>query len=467
MRLHILVPIALILSTSLWFGCASRPEPAPPLADITIPKSWASAETGSSGAPTAWLAQFNSDSLHILIETALENNPNFKIAAARLSQAEAEARIAGADRLPTANLGLNAARQRISTFGPQSTGGVRFENYDLALNLSWEVDLWGRLKNQSEAALAELQASAAELEAARLSLCAQVTKAWLQCIAAQTQLELAETNAQTYQNNLESLENRFRNGLTTGLELRLQRRQTATAQAEVSQYRRQVDQSTKALEILTGRYPQGTLKGYTTHLPALPDRLPAGLPADLLERRPDLIAAERNLAAAEKSLSASRKSRLPQISLTASGGTSSQEFDNLLDGDFSVWSLAGNLTQPIFQAGRIRANIDRSASLRDQALANYVDTALQAFYEVETTLAAENFLRQQVLELSTAAQEATEAQSLAQERYSNGTAEFTDYLNTQRDAANIQSQLVSTQRLLLENRIDLYLALGGPVISQP
>ena len=125
------------------------------------------------------------------------------------------------------------------------------------------------------------------------------------------------------------------------------------------------------------------------------------------------------------------------------------------------------MTQPIFQAGRIRANIDRSASLLEQASANYINTALQAFYEVETTLAAESYLQIQLDALSTAATEATEAEALAQKRYGNGTSEFIDYLNTQRDAATIRSQLVTTHRLLLENRINLYLALGGPITSQP
>ena len=189
--------------------------------------------------------------------------------------------------------------------------------------------------------------------------------------------------------------------------------------------------------------------------------MPAGLPAALLQRRPDLIAAERQLAAADREYLASKKEFLPQISLTASGGTSSQEFGNLLDGDFSVWTLAGNLTQPIFQGGRILANIDRNAALRDQAVANYRDIALRAFLEVETTLAAERILRDEQDKLTIAADEATKTEALAWERYRSGIGDFLSALDAQRTADAARGRRIRAANLLLQNRIDLYLALGG------
>jgi outer membrane protein TolC len=198
-----------------------------------------------------------------------------------------------------------------------------------------------------------------------------------------------------------------------------------------------------------------------TSLPELPESIPAGLPAELLQRRPDLVAAERQLAAADRERRAAQKDLLPQISLTASGGSSSQAFENLLDGDFSVWSLAGNLTQPIFQGGRILANIDRSLALSDQAAANYRDTALRAFLEVETTLAAEQFLRREQTTHTLAADEATKTEDLAWERYSKGTGDFLSALDAQRTADAARSRLLGVANLLLQNRIDLYLALGG------
>lgn len=450
--------VAGFIATSLFLAaCATSPErsPAPP---IDTPARWTTSTDGA--APTAWLDDLNAPELESLVLEALANNPSLEATAARFDQSVAEARIAGAELMPSGDLGLNGSRQKISTFGPSSTGGVRFENYELALNLSWELDLWGRLRDRTSAALARVEGSQAELEAATLSLAAQTTKAWLNLIEAQRQLALAERTAQAYRDNNEALESRFKRGLTEGFDLRRIRTQAASAEADAANRRRALDRATRNLEIVLGRYPAGALQTEMP-FPDLPPAVPAGLPADLLQRRPDLIAAERQLAAADREYRASKKDLLPQISLTASGGTSSQEFDNLLDGDFSVWALAGNLAQPIFQGGRILANIDRSAALRDQAAANYRDTALSAFLEVETTLAAEQFLRNEQAKLALAANEASAAESLAWERYRNGTGDFLSALDAQRTADAARSRFLAVANLLLQNRIDLYLALGG------
>lgn len=447
-----------LIATGLFLtACATSPERSPAPA-IETPETWTSAT--ASSPPTAWLEDLNAPKLEALVLEALANNPGLAATAARFDQAVAEARIAGAELMPAADLGLNGSRQKISTFGPSSTGGVRFENYELALNLSWELDLWGRLRDRSSAALARLEASRAELDAAELSLAAQTTKAWLNQIEAQQQLALAERTAQAYRDNREALESRFQRGLTQGFDLRRIRTQAASAEADAATRRRALDRAIRNLETVLGRYPAGELDA-DMPLPELPAAVPAGLPAELLRRRPDLVAAERQLAAAGREYRASKKELLPQISLTASGGTSSQEFDNLLDGDFSVWALAGNLAQPVFQGGRILANIDRSAALRGQAAANYRDTALRAFLEVETTLAAERFLRDEQARLVLAADEAAAAEILAWERYRNGTADFLSALDARRTADAARSRRIGVANLLLQNRIDLYLALGG------
>lgn len=438
-------------------GCVTSPEPAPE-PDIDLPSDWTS--PSEDHAPTAWLVDLQSPELEQFVTEALRQNPGLEETAARFAQAVAEARLAGAELMPNAGLGLDGARQKISTFGPTSTGGVRFENYELALNLSWELDLWGRLRDRTAAGLARVEASGSELAAARLSLAAQTAKAWLNLVEAREQLALAERTAGAYVENQEAIESRFRRGLSEGFDLRRIRTQAASAQADVSARRAGLDQSVRSLENILGRYPAAALDSGAS-LPELPQAIPAGLPADLLRRRPDLVAAERRLAAAEREALADRKERLPQIALTASGGTASQTFENLLDGDFGVWTLAGNLTQPIFQGGRIDANIDRTAVLRDQAAANYRETALRAFLEVESSLAAEQFLREEVAQLRLAADEAAAAEAMAWERYSKGTGDFLNALDAQRTADTARSRLLSVNNQLLRNRIDLYLALGG------
>lgn len=444
---------------ALLAGCASSPKSAEAPA-IEAPADWTSIGADSA-APEPWLEEFDSSELEALVEEALANNAELQRVVAVFGQRIAEARIAGADLMPSADLGLNGARQKISTFGPTSTGGVIFENYDLALNLSWELDLWGRLRNLTSAALARVELTAAELEAARLSLAAQVTKSWLNWIEAQQQVDQAARTAKAYVENQRTLESRFKRGLTEGIELRRIRSLTASAQADLATRRQSRDAAARYLEGLLGRYPSADLDG-PMHLPELPSRIPAGLPAELIERRPDLIAAERQLAATERERRAAQKDLLPRISLTAGGGGSSQDFSRLLSGDFRVWSLAGNLTQPIFQGGRILANIDRSTSLAEQARANYRNAALQAFLEVETTLAAESYLREQYQHLERSAAEAKAAEALAWDGYRKGNREFLDTLEAQRSAASARSQMIRARNLLLQNRVDLYLALGGP-----
>lgn len=449
-------PLLALISLAA-FGCATSPErnAAP---NIVLPDTWSSQT--DSAQPDAWLNDLNSPQLNALVQEALTNNPNLQVTAARFDQAVAEARIAGADQLPTAGLGLNGTRQKISTFGPNSTGGVRFENYDLALNLSWELDLWGQLRNRTSAALAQIQASQAELEAARLSLVAQVAKSWFNYAEATEQLVLSKRTAKADADNLKTIEARFQRGLTEGLDVRQIRTQKALSTADVEIRKRTTDQAARALEALIGRYPDASAQAGKS-IVSQPKSIPAGLPAQLLNRRPDLIAAERQLAAAEKQFLAARKDLLPKISLTAASGSSSQAFKNLLDSNFSVWSLGANLTQPIFQGGRIIANIDRSQALRNQAVANYRAAALQAFLEVESTLAAEGYLQQEHTLLSLAADEAETTEALAWKRYRDGTSDFLNFLSSQRAANNARSRLINLRNLLVQNRIDLYLALGG------
>lgn len=454
---------AWILGSLLLAGCASTPETSE-APTVTIPEQWSSGSIDSSQTE-AWLNDFNDPDLEELVAEALANNPDLRVVAARFDQAVAEARITGADQLPSAALGLSAARQKVNSIGPQSISTTRFENYDLNLNVSWEVDLWGKLRDRSRAALARVDASAAELRNAELSLAAQVVKAWFNYVEAEAQFELAIDTANSWKENLKALESRFNRGLSDGLDLRRIRTQTAGAEASVETTRRTRDKAARSLETLLGRYPVAAIEP-ESELPPLPEAIPVGLPAELLARRPDLIAAERQLAAAAEELSASRKELLPSISLTASGGTNSDEFQDLLDNDFSVWSLAGNLAQPVFQGGRIRAGIDRSEALRIQATENYRNIALRAFREVETTLAAETYLQVEYQKLLIATEEAIAAEALAWSRYRNGTSDFLNALDSQRTATNARGRLLTLRNLLLQNRVDLYLALGGPFQSE-
>lgn len=223
---------------------------------------------------------------------------------------------------------------------------------------------------------------------------------------------------------------------------------------------RQRDAAVRSLEVILGRYPADQLD-VIPDLPPPPSAVPAGLPADLLTRRPDIIAAERRLAARHQQLKASKKALLPNISLTATGGTTSDELKDLLDTRNLIWSLAGNLAQPIFQGGRIRGDIALSKARKDEAIATFAQSLLVAFQEVETTLAAESFLTSQSSSLETAVLESQAAEALAWKSYQNGLSDIITVLESQRRSFTVQSSLIALNNLRLQNRLDLYLALGG------
>jgi outer membrane protein TolC len=198
-----------------------------------------------------------------------------------------------------------------------------------------------------------------------------------------------------------------------------------------------------------------------TELPDTPPPIPAGLPADLIARRPDLAAAERRLAASDERYKAARRDRYPRISLTASAGTSSDSLTNLVNGNFSIWSLAFNVLQPIFQGGRLRAAVNLSEAQADEVLINYTGAALRAYSEVETALAAEEYLAEREADLATAAEQSRAAESLSEQRYGAGIEGFITVLESQRRALQADGEWITARRQRLENRVDLYLALGG------
>ena len=246
-------------------------------------------------------------------------------------------------------------------------------------------------------------------------------------------------------------------------------RHLAVAQLEqarvlLQQRRETLARSQRQLELLLGRYPAGLVQA--ADLPAVPGPVPAGLPASLLYRRPDLVAAERQVAAADHRVSASRRALLPRIALTGSAGTQSEDVENLLDGDFFVWSVAGNLVQPIFEGSRLLARINANEGQLRVALEQYAQTALEAFGEVETALAVELFLAERQASLARAAEAAESAVRASRDRYEQGIDRFIVVLDARRRSLDAESQLLTVRRLRLESRVNLHLALGdgfGPL----
>jgi NodT family efflux transporter outer membrane factor (OMF) lipoprotein len=326
--------------------------------------------------------------------------------------------------------------------------------------LAWELDVWGRLNDTRFAARLDTEQAAANLQAARLSLAANTAKGWFNLAETELQSQLAKQTLSSYTNNLAVLEEGLQRGLTKALDVHLMRTSVHNAQNNLQLRIRERDSARRSLEILLGRYPKSKL-ALNSGLPSLTNAVPAGLPSQLIERRPDVLSAQRAYQAAHKRVDSANKDRLPKFSLTASYGTSSDELENVLDINNNIWNLAANLTKPIFDAGKIKSQVQRAKAQREQAKYQYVQTTLQAFAEVETALAAETFLVKQETALSNAAKEANEAEKLAQDDYLAGLAGLVTVLESQRRVFDAKRSLIDLQNLRLQNRIDLYLALGG------
>lgn len=458
--------LALGVAAMALTGCATAPPRAETPGLPPSPAAWTASASAPGELVPGWWRDLGDPGLDAAVEQALDTNHDLAAAAARVGQAEAQARIAGADRKPQLGVSGSGSRSKQNFVGfpiPGREGEVlstTSSRYGVSLDVSWEIDLWGRLRESQGAALADLQAATATLAAARLSLAGQTAKAWLAVAESVEQLELAQATARSFRESEEQVRSRFERGLSPSLELRLAMANREAGEALVASRERQLDAARRQLEVLQGRYPSAS-GALPERLPELPGAVPAGLPAELVARRPDLVAAERRLAAAGARWRAARRSLYPRLSLSASGGTSSGALQDLVDGDFSVWSLVGNLLQPLFQGGRLRAGVDLAAALQDEQLASFVQTTLRAYAEVETALAAEQRLAEAEAHLRAAAEQSQAAQALAESRYRSGLQDFITVLESQRRALQARGERIATQRQALENRIDLYLALGG------
>lgn len=460
-----------LCSTLLLSACASSP-PAEPELELPVADAWSTpAEAPAEptlGSPPAdvWWTSFGSSDLDALVDEAFERNYDLQAAAAAVAAAAAQARIVGADLKPQVGANLDGGkRQQVFVGLPiPGSGGVlqsRSSSYSTGLNVSWEPDLWGRLRAGEAAAVADAAAAAADYEGARLSLAGQIAKAWFDVMEAELQVELALDTVESRAKSTDRLAARYRRGVATPLDLRLARSNQAEAESAVELRRRQLDAGRRRLETLLGRYPAGKVSTAAIQLPGVPPPVPVGLPSELVTRRPDLQAAERRLAAAGFRIREARRALYPRITLTGSGGTSGAALEDLVDGDFSVWSLAGSILQPIFQGGRLRAAVDLSESARDRALAAYAQSVLRAFAEVETALAAERLLSAEAEAAARATEESKAAERLAVDRYLAGLGDYLTILESQRRAFLSESRLLTLRALLLSNRVDLHLALGG------
>jgi outer membrane protein, multidrug efflux system len=465
--------LCLVLLCALGTACARAPQRTP-VAGVPTPASWVAGPQTHDQVLDSWWTVFNDADLTRTVQEATQANLDLRRFLARLDAAAAQARMAGAPLWPGVDMAAGSQRQQQVFVGLPIPGREgepltsRSTLHALSFNLSWELDLWGRLRAGQRAALAEVQASEEDYRAALLSVAGQTVRLWLAAAEGHRQRELAQATARSFEVTARQVRERYERGLRSALDLRLALNNEAVANALVNLRERELEGLTRQLEVLLGRYPAGQL-AVSESLPDLPGPLPAGLPSTLLERRPDLVAAERRLAATLARVHEAKAALLPRISLTATGGRTSAELEDLLSSQFSVWSLAGNLAQPLFHGGRLQAHLDLSEARAREAVEHYRLAALRAFGEVETALAAEAWLERRETDLSEAVEQSRAALRLAEDRYRLGLIDFVTLMETQRSAFSAESQLIQVRRQRLENRVDLCLALGGgfPVDAVP
>ena len=438
------------------------------MGEAGAPGSWAASKEVRAGIDRRWIGKIGGAELRGLVDAALSNNQDLKAAAARVDRAAAEAKIAGAGRLPSLGFGGDGRRDRRSFIGfPGGGGGAASnisEQFGVNLNAAWELDVWGRAKAGQEAAIADAQARQYEYEAARVSLAGQVTKAWLALGEANEQVALAETAVTAAGVLADAVRERFDRALADGggtaSQVRLTEVERASRQAALAQRKQERERVLRQLEILLGKYPSGTLAA-GARLPAFPGATPAGLPSELLQRRPDILAAERGLASSGRRVKERKLARFPSLSLTSSGGTTSEVIGDILRSDAKVWAIGGSLTQPIFEGGRIDAEIDSSEAGEREDTAILRKTVLDAFGEVEQALVAETFLSERERATKEAAALADEAAVRAGEEYAAGTGDVLTLIEATQLQIDSASQHAAIRRIRLENRVDLHLALGG------
>lgn len=467
-KVHLLLGTSLI---ALLAGCGKGVAPASQLDSISAmaPGSWSASRAGRAGVDEQWVSRFGDRELNELVSEALRANVSLVAARERVNRAIVLAQGARAPALPQATAGLSGNRSQQVFVGlpiPGSSGPLTSLATTLgaSLDVNWEPDIWGRISATQSAELARLGAEENSLRAAKASLAGQVVKAWLALGEANEQLALARQSRDIRLQTETAIEERFARSLGeeggTAAQLRLARTDTANTEGTIEQWKAEVARAQRQLELLVGRYPAGQVAAGVT-LPPLPRKPPNGLPSELLQRRPDILEAERRFAAATKDTEAADLARFPSFSLTANSGRTSNMLTDLLDSDFGVWSLGGNLLVPVLTGGRLQGDLENARSRERAALAELQGQVLDAFGEVEQALVADYFFDERVAAGNRALSEAKEADAASSRDYADGVDTVLTVLQARSQRIQIASQLVTLRRQRLQNRVDLHLALGG------
>ena len=443
-------------------GCAVGPDFKEP--EVTVPEAFRTQVMPAASADDLkWWELFGDPALTTLIETALENNRDIKIAISRIEQARATVGFTRADQFPTLDGKAGYFRGNHSS-GSRSTTGTNQTLY-LTAPLTWEIDFWGRYRRATEAARADLTASDFGLRTIQISLIADVATSYYQLLDYHQRLKISESTLKTRIDSLELIQQRFNRGIIAEIDLNQAQIQKETAQAAIPLYRRAIAQTENRLAILLGRLPEPIQTGRGLAAQPVPPNIPVGLPSQILERRPDIVQAKYQLKAQTEQIGVAMALRLPNIALTGDLGLATTEIGSVTS-EGEVWSIGGQVLAPIIDFGKNKRRVEIEEEKTRQTLYQYEATVLNAFREVEDALVAIATLRDELAATDRQQKAAKNANMLAGQRYDKGVTSYLEVLDTERTLFDVELQLSDLQEQYLSAHVSLYKALGGGWLSR-
>jgi len=471
--------LLLLLVTLVLAGCAVGPNYKRPTVNVPVTYRGNAAEPVPSTEPSAsepakaptanaapeslgdekWWEVFQDKELQELIRTALQNNYDVRIAAARVLEAQAQLGITRADQLPTLGVGGGVTSQQSPKQGPIPS--FEITEGQLTASAAWNLDFWGKYRRATEAARANLLASEWARKQVIATLVANVAAGYFQLRQLDLQLEISQRTLTSRRDSLQLTQTLEQHGIQSLLDVRQAEQLVYTAAAEVPDLERQIAQREDAISILLGNSPGDVPRGLKlTEQPHAPE-VPAGLPSSLLARRPDIAQAEQVLIAANAQIGVARAAYFPQISLTGSAGFESTALTNLFTGPAGLWSLGGSFTQPIFQGGRLKSNVRLAEAQQQQAVLAYQQTIKGAFRDVSDALVAYRKNREFRMQQEHLVESAQDAARLSEVRFKAGTTDYLEVLTNETNSFSAELGLAQAQGNELTALVQLYQALGG------
>jgi multidrug efflux system outer membrane protein len=452
-------PLLLAALTALLAACAMGPDYERP--EVPVPEDY-NTETlaGASIANLEWWQLFDDPALVRLIEQALANNKELAIAIARIEEARAALGFVRADQYPNLD-GTASAGRGNNLFGVGVPGEIN-EAYVLAADLRFEIDLWGKLRRSTEAARAELLATVEARNVVTITLIADVASVYLLLLDLDDRVDIARRTMETRQDSLDIIEARFDKGTVPLIDVNQAEIELQDAVAELAALERSRGQAENLLSVLLGQNPGPLARSDHRTIDAVNvPEVPAGLPSELLERRPDVRQASQQLAAQTARIGVAEAQRFPSLSLTGSLGLASGELDDFISSDNKTWGIGGSLLGPIFDAGRNRSRVEAERARTEQLLNQYELTVLQAFQEVEDTLIDIATFRRESRARESQVRSARSAATLSRARYDGGVTSYLEVLESERSLFRAELLASSTRREQVVSIVSLYKALGG------